>query len=258
MAKQKIKISDFELFLKSLKSFTKLATSAKLTFNSEGLSIYGKNSFARGEFFSSSVRAEKDPIECCIIDLPMFLKVLNTAYEVHKEDLSEIEMWFDFPFIKIESGKFKTKLSTCKEEVIVNSISQKIKTILTPVFEFTTSTKQIKNISSHSFIASDLDSARIYLSTDPNMENNVIYARIGNDSNELNNSITLKLGLVNFGNLGDRKLILNFDRLNALNIADSEEIKVELMDKNVLVNTVKIDGQSESTVFKIYTSLLAN
>lgn len=258
MSKQNIKINDFELFLKSLKAFSKLAPSAKFAFNGEGLTIYGKNSFARGEFFSSAAKAEKDPIEFSIMDLSMLLKVLATVYEIHKEDLSEIRMWFDFPFVKIESGKFKTKLSTCKEDVIQNSISQKIKTQLIPVFEFTTSTKQIKNILSHSFIMSDQDSARVYLSVDSSMENNVLYARIGNDANELNNSITLKLGLVNSGNLGDRKLILNFDRLSIFNIVDSEEIKIQLMDKNILVNTVKIPGTVENTVFKIYTSLLAN
>ena len=260
MAKQKIKINDLKLLVSSLKSLTKLVESAKISINSEGLTVYGKNSFSRGEMISNAVVTEKDPVEFCILDLQMFLKVLNTVAEIHKDDISDLEMWFDFPFIKIKSDKFKTKLSTCKEEVIVNSISQKIKTQLTPVFEFTTSTKQIKNISSHSFIANDLDSARIYLQTDSEMENNTVYARIGNDSNELNNSITLKLGMVNSGSIGDRKLIINFDRLSVFNIVDSDEILVQLMDKNVLVNTVKLESSNSDfyTSFKLYTSLLAN
>lgn len=260
MAKQKIKVNDLNLLVSSLKSLGKVVESAKISINSEGLTVYGKNAFARGEMTSNSVIAEKDPVEFCIMDLQMFIKVLSTAAEIHKDDISELEMWFDFPFIKIESDKFKTKISTCKEDVIVNSVSQKIKTVLTPVFEFTTSTKQIKNVNSHSFIANDLDSSRIYLQTDSTMENNVVYARIGNDANELNNSITLKFGMVNSGSLGDRKLIINFDRLGVFNIVDSEEILVQLMDKNVLVNTVKLEGTNDDyyTNFKIYTSLLAN
>lgn len=259
MAKQQIKINDFKLLLQSLKAFAKMSSSAKLTFNSEGLTIYGKNPFARGEFQTNAAISEKDPIEFCILDLSMFLKVLGTVWEVHEEDFSDIELWFDFPFVKIESGKFKTKLATCKEEVIQNTISQKIKAQLNPVFSFKTSTKQIKYVNSHSYIVSDVDSARVYLSTEPTMENNVVYARIGNDANELNNSMTLKLGLVTFGNLNNRTLILNFDRLNILNVVDSEEIEVQLMDKNVLMNMVRLDGNSDySTVFKIYTSLLAN
>jgi hypothetical protein len=259
MAKQKIRINDFDLFLKALKALNKLTVSSKFTINSEGLTIYGKNAFARGELTSNSVVSEKDPIEFCILDLAMFIKVLGTAYEVHQDDFSEIEMWFDFPFIKIESGKFKTKIATCKEEVIQNSVSQKVKTVLTPVFEFMTSTKQIKYVNSHSFIASDPDSARIYLSTEPTMENNTVYARIGNDANELNNSITLKFGMATSGTLGDRKLILNFDRLGIFNVVDSDEISIQLMDKNVLVNTINVYGDGDSSFkFVLYTSLLAN
>lgn len=260
MAKQKIKVNDFNLFLQSVKALNKLTTSAKFTINSEGFTVYGKNAFARGELSSNSLIAEKDPIEFCVLDLSMFIKVLNTAYEIHQDDLSEISIWFDFPFIKIESEKFKTKLSTCKEDVIQNSISQKVKTQLTPVFEMLTSTKQIKYINSHSFIASDPDAARVYLSIEPTMENNVVYARIGNDANELNNSITLKFGMATSGTIGDRKLILNFDRLSIFNVVDSEEIQIQLMDKNVLVNTVNVYGEDGSSSFKfvLYTSLLAN
>lgn len=259
MAKQKIKINDFNIFLQSLKALNKLSASAKFTINSEGLFIYGKNSFARGELTTDSIVAEKDPIEFCVLDLSMLIKVLNTAAEIHEEDCSEIEMWFDFPFIKIESGKFKTKISTCKEDVIVNSISQKVKTQLVPVFEFVTSSKQIKYINSHSFIATDPESARIYVITDSTMENNVVYARIGNDMNELNNSITLKFGMATSGTLGDRKLIINFDRLSMFNAVESDEIKIQLMDKNVLVNTVNVNGTNDFHFkFVIYTSLLAN
>ena len=260
MAKQIIKINDFELFLKAIKSLNKLTPSAKFTINNEGLTIYGKNAFARGELTTNSISTEKQQIEFCILDLSLFIKILNTVYDIHRDDFSEISMWFDFPFIKIESAKFKTKLSTCKEEIIANSISQKIKTQLTPVFEMFTSSKQIKYINSHSFITSDPDSSRIYLSTDKTMENNVVYARIGNDSNELNNSITLKFGMVTFGSLEDRKLILNFDRLSIFNVVESDEINIKLMDKNVLVNTINIYGESNDTSFKfvLYTSLLAN
>ena len=259
MSRQNIKLNDFKLFVQTFKALSKQLDSVKINFNSEGFTIYGKNSVSRIETFSNSALAEKDPVEFCILDFQMFLKVLQTVQEIHKEDESEIKMWFDFPFIKIESDKFKTKLSTCKEEVIVNSISQKIKTQLVPVFEFLTSSKQIKSVNSHSFIMSDVESSRIYLLTDSEMENNAIYAKIGNETNELNNSMTLKLGIVTSGNIDGRKLIINFDRLNSLNIVDSEEIKVQLMDKNVLMNAINIRGCGDCyTIFKIYVSLLAN
>ena len=108
----------------------------------------------------------------------------------------------------------------------------------------------------HSFIFQNSEDARVYLSVNPDMENNVVYATIGNDSNELNNSITLKFGLVNFGSLGDRRLILDFERLNILNIVQSEEIKVQLMQVPILVYKIAKTGEAGNfSNITIYDSL---
>lgn len=256
--KENLIVNDFKLFLDTLKSFSKLANSCKINFNSTGFNIYGKNIFARGELFSNTVCAN-NPVDVCISDLSMLIKLLNTANSIHESDNSDLKIIVDLPFIKIESGKFKTKITTCKEEIISSNISQQIKTELTPVFEFTTSTELIKSINAHSFIFPDQDMARIYLTVEPNMENNVLYATIGNNSNDFNNSVTLKLGLINFGSIENRKLILNFDRLNIFNIINSNQIKVQLMDRNILVNTININGKNNSYYnFKIYCSMLNN
>lgn len=258
MAKQIIKIRDLKLFSNSLKSFNKLANEAKFQVNSEGLTIYGKNSFARGEFFTDSVYSDAD-IEFCLNDISMFIKIIGTALEVHENDGEDIDIFFDQPFIKVESKKFKTKYITMKEDIIVNSIAQKIKTALTPVFEFVTSSNQIKYINQHSYITNDPTLSRIYLEMNKDMENNVVYARIGNDNDALNNTMTLKIGLVTSGSIENRKLIINFDRLALFNIVPSDEIKIQLMDKNVLVNTIQETGKNDSKYkFTIYTSLLAN
>lgn len=258
MAKETIKINDVNLFYESLVSFSKLATSAKFMIDENGLTIYGKNSFSRGEMTSNAIFS-KNPIEFCLLDIGMFIKLLNTALEIHKESQSDINLIVDLPFIKIESGKFKTKITTCKEEIIATSISTKIKTELKPVFEFTTSSDLIKRVNGHSFIFQDSESIRIYLMTDDEMENNVLYAKIGNESNDLNNSVTLKFGLINAGQLDDRKIILNFDRLAMFNIINSDSIKVSLMDKNVLVNKIHMGGKNDSSYdLTIYTSILAN
>lgn len=255
--KENLIINDFKLFLDTLKSFSKLTNSCKITFNSNGFSIYGKNIFARGEVTSNTVCANKD-ISVCISDLSMLIKLLSTAHTIHESDDSDLKLIIDLPFIKIESGKFKTKVTTCKEEIIAGSVSQEIKTILTPVFEFSTSTEQIKTVNSHSFILPDQNMARIYLTVEPTMENNVLYATIGNDSNDLNNSVTLKFALVNSGIL-DKKIILNFDRLNLFNIINSDQIKIQFMDRNVLVYNISINGKNNSYYnFKIYCSLLNN
>lgn len=253
-----IKIRDYDLFLNSVKALEKMTNAAKFSLNETGLTVYGKNAFARGEFTTNSVYADGS-VDFCLDDIGMFLKVLATVGEIHNGDFSDLKFVVDLPFIKVESKKFKTKITLSKEEVVAQFISQKVTTPLKPVLEFTTSSDQIKYINNHSFIFKDLDMARVYLAVNPEMENNVIYATIGNNSNDMNNSITLKFGLVNSGSMDGRQIILNFDRLNLFNIVQADSIKIELMDKNVLVNKIHQTGKNDSYFdFTIYNSMLAS
>lgn len=130
---------------------------------------------------------------------------------------------------------------------------------MNPIFEFTTTSNLIKRINSHSYIFDDAEALRIYLETKKEMENNSLFASIGNRSNNLNNEMTLKFGIVTFGKLDDRDLILDLDRLQLFNAVQSNEIKISLMDKNVLVSKVKQSGKNDSFFsVTIYNSLLKN
>lgn len=258
MGKNKLQVNDFKNFYQAVKSLSKMTNSAKFTINEIGVTVYGKNSFSRGELFTNALTSKAET-EFCILDLGMFLKVLQTVLDVHGEDLSEVNIVIDGPFFRINSNKFKTKLTTCKEDIISNFISAKVHTKLTSVLQFTTDSNAIKNINGHSFIFQDIASARIYLGNQEDLENNVLYATIGNNNSELNNSITLKLGYINFGTLNGRKIILNFDILNLFNIVQSDSIVIDLMDKNVLVYKIKTEGENGTYYeFTIYNSMLAN
>lgn len=255
MAKEIIQINDFSLFQETMKSLGKIAECAKIQINQNGLSVFGKNAYARCEVFSDSVTTAKD-VSFCLMDLNMVNKILSTVREVHGKDFSGVELAFDGTFVKVTSKKFKTKLTTFKEDIISKWVSKKVETKLDPTFEFTTSSQFIKTVNGHSFIFQNSGDARVYLSVNPDMENNVVYATIGNDSNELNNSITLKFGLVNFGSLGDRRLVLDFERLNILNIVQSEEIKVQLMQVPILVYKIAKTGEAGNfSNITIYDSL---
>lgn len=257
MSKETINISDINLFHDTLVSLSKLTISAKFSIDKTGLYIYGKNSISRCELQSTAIASE-NPIEFCLLDINNLIKLVKTVIEVHQpEELIDVDFFFDYPFLKIESKKLKTKITTCKEDIITNSVSTKITATLTPIFEFTTTVANIKQLNKHTFLFPDMDSTRIYLNTQPDMENNMLYATLGNESNELNNSITLNFGLVNFGSLTNR-VIINFERLALFNIANVDEIKIDLMDKNVLVNKVKMDGKNDSrSTITVYISILA-
>jgi len=249
--KQVLEIADFKLFCETLKAVNKLSDAAKLTFNEAGMTIYSKkNQYARLEVSTNAV-ISKIEVSVCIPELGSLIRLLGTAEAAYEGEQPEVSFIIDLPFFKIESKRFKTKLTSCKEEIISASVSQKVKTVLTPVFEFATSTALIKAINAHSFVFQDADSARIYLAPDQTMENNVLYATIGNEANRLNNSVTLKAGLIEFGSIPMEKIILNFDRLNLLNIVPADTIKVALTDKNVLL----VKPELKSKVDGIYCDM---
>lgn len=246
MTKTEIKINDFLLLYDIVKSLSKIADGVKMTVNDCGLTVFAKNDYSKCELTSNAILSENE-LSFCIGDIGMFLKILTTVKDIYNGDYSNVKLSYDKPFIKISSGKFKTKIATVDENRILNFIGTKVHTELTSQLDFTTSSNIIKTINSHSFIFNDSSSARIYLTTEDGMENNVIFATIGNEGNDLANSVTLELGLINSGSLGGRKVILDFNRLNILNIVPSDEIKVTLAsERPVLISKVSKTGKNNS------------
>lgn len=251
MSKENIKINNFELFSEIVKSLSKMSDGAKFTVNDCGLTVYAKNDFSKCELTSNSIVSDKE-LSFCVGNLGMLLKIMTTLSGIYKEDVTNsVKLYFDHPFIRFESKKFKTKIATVEEANIANFIGNKVHTELSPQIEFTTNSGIIRSINSHSFVTTDSNTARIYVSTDSEMENNVIFATIGNEGNDLENSVTLELGLITSGVMDDRKVILNFDRLNILNMLPSEEINVQLAkERPVLISKVQKSGKND-TFFNI-------
>jgi len=250
-----IKINDFDLFDQSIKAINKAVPACKFIINQDGLSIYSQNTFARTELNTNAITAESE-ISLCVRDIGMLLKINRLIKKEHNSNYKGLKMFLDGPFLKFESKKLKSKVSTIREEIIINNVSTKVQSVLTPVFEFKTNSEQIKTINNHQFIFPDIESGRIYLKLEDKMEKNTVYAELNNKNNDFSNSMTIKLGDVIVGAL-DRELIIDFERLSLFNIVESEEITVKLMDRNVLVSEINIlDKSKEFYVFmKIYNSL---
>ena len=244
--KIKLNIKDFNLFYEIIKTISKMSEGVKFQLNECGLEIYAKNDHSKCELTTNSISSDVET-SFCIGDLNTLFKILTTVKGLYEDNFSEIEIYFDSPFLKIESKKFKTKLSTVEESIVARYMTTKVHTELTPRAEFTTNSNIIKNINSHSFIFKDASESRIYLSTNPDMENNVVFATIGNETNDLANSVTLELGMLNYGDLGEEKIILDFERLNILNIVYSEDIKVRLAkERPVLMTNIHKTGVNGS------------
>lgn len=254
---KKIDIKDFNLFYDVIKSAQKIVPSAKLIFNENELQIFGAHEkIARCEIFSNSVTCSEQA-DVCIQDIGMLVKILGTIKNIHENDYTDFEFTIEKPFIKFKSKKFKTKLTTCNLDVIEQHVSDKIKTEMEPVFEFTTTSELLKRISSHAFIFTDPNAMRIYLETSKEMENNTVYATLGNKETNLNNEITLKMGLVTYGTLDQRSIVLDLDRLSLFNACPCNDLKISLMNKNVLVSKSKLSGKNDSYFnMNIYNSIL--
>lgn len=255
---KQILVNDFSLFADVMKSATKIVDSAKFIINENGLSIYGaRGKIARCELVTNSIYSQT-PVEFSILDLNMFVKILGTIKEIHEDDYSDFKFVIDGSFIKFSSKKFKTKLTTCNEDVISKWVSKKIEAQLVPVFEFKTTGDLIRRINSHQFIFSDPNNLRVYLETKQDMENNAVFATVGNKENNLNNELTLKLGLVTSGKIPDgRNLVLDLERLNLFNAFPSDSITISLMNMNVLVSKTNVAGKNNSYFsLSIYNTIL--
>ncbi len=258
MSKEKlITVNDFNLFYELMKSAVKIVESAKLQVSENGLAIYGaKKPCSRCELTTNAISSNEN-IEFSILDLQMFVKLLGTIKEVHEDDYSDFKFSLDDEKISFKSKKFKSKFQTQNEKKIENWLSTKIQTPMTPQFEFTTTNDLIRRIRTHQFMFVDPSTMRVYLETKEDMENNVVFATVGNNQSALDNEVTLKFGLVTYGSLKDRSIILDVDRINLLDSVQTNDIKVSLMDLNVLVSNVSVKAKNDIYFnVKTFASLL--
>ena len=253
-----ILIDDFGLFVESLKAASKLVDAAKLMFSPNGLEIYGARDIAaRCELTTNAVHSN-DTFDFCIDSLSMLNRVLSTVKEVHDGDYSELEMRYSKPNLLFKSKKMKTKYSTCNESTISKWVSKKITAQMSPVFSFKTSSDLIKRINGHGFMFTDSKAINVYLETKNDMEQNAVFATLGNKNVELGREMTLKFGLVTDGKIPDgRSLIIDLERMNLFNCIISDDIAISLMDKNVLLSKTSIHGKN-GTYFNVnvYCTLL--
>ena len=256
--KKQVLVKDFGLFYEVLRSAIKIVDSAKFIVTDTGLAIYGaRGKIARCELTSNAIYST-EKIEFSVLDLSLLVKIAGTVKDIHKDDYSDFKFIVDLPFIRFESKKFKTKLTTINEDAISKWVSKKVESKLEPVLEFKTNGDMIKSINSHSYIFSDPNSLRVYLETKADMENNTIYATLGNNENSLNNEITLKAGLITYGNIeAGRHIIVDLERWNLFNALPSKDITISLMNMNVLVSKASISGKNGSCFnLTIYSSIL--
>lgn len=249
MKQEELTINDFDLFAECIKAINKISPSVKIQIDEFGLKITSRNQLARCEVRSNSVTS-KNALSFCLSDLNTFIKLLSTVKSLHEDDFSSLKIFYNEPFVNFKSKKIKTKLTTVVEDKIEKSIDEGFKQDLSMFpseFEFKTNSNYIKRINSHTFLFSDMDSARIYIKSETDMNNNTVYATLGNQDNDFENSITLEFGLITSGKIDSDNIILNFMGLNLFNMVQSDEIMIKkLKSRNALVAFFTKNGKNDS------------
>lgn len=251
--KAKITINNFDLFIDAVKTANDLVNAGKFIVDSTGLKLYGKNTVARCEIETNAIVSDV-ATSFCFDDIKSFIKVLTTISKIHEGNFIDFKFEIDGNLIKFNSKKFKAKLKSVEESVIMDNISKKLETVLKPVAEFTTSQSLMKQVADHQFLMPKIEDLRVYLHIDTDLEKNTVYATVGNKSNDLSNALTLKFGLLTFGAL-DRELVIDLQRLQVLQIIPNDEVQVQLMDKNCLFSKTVINKKNSWLSVTIIDSL---
>lgn len=261
MAKEKldITINNFESFEQIVIALNKVVEGMKVSVNETGMTIYTRNTYARFSTTSNCITSKED-VDMNFNELITLIKNLKLV-RTQCKDMTKLKCFYQEPFLHFKSKDIKTKIGTVKERVIQNFVTTEVTTELKPIFEFNTTSETLKMIGSNKFIFADIESARIYLITnDKELHNNTVYAELNNRLNPLSSSLTLKLGDITLNEMGGREsdVIIDFDRLRAFNLFnDTTDVKIQLMDKNILVSETSINSGDEGqfTKLTVYNSL---
>ena len=142
------------MFCEAVKTASKVVESAKFSVSEAGMEVYGARARTARCEISTNAIVSRVPVSFSVESLATFIKLLSTVKDVHGDDFSGLKFFVDLPFLRFESKKFKTKFSTCNEDIISRWITTKITARFTPVFEFTSSSDMIKRLNGQAFMFS--------------------------------------------------------------------------------------------------------
>jgi len=254
-----IKIHDIGIFKRNIEALNRFVNGIKMDIDKNGLTIMCRNTYARFHILSNCVTSEQE-CNISIKDLMVLIKTLKLVEE-QCSNIESLTCYYEDPFIHFKSKDVRTKLGTIKEKAIQQSIDSEFSTELTPVLEFRTTSKTIKDVCKNRFIFTDVEFARVYLIWgEKDMHNNTMYAEINNRMNELNSSLTLQIGDITLNKLTeDPNIIIDFDRLSSFNLFQCDEVLISYMDKGCLVSETSINNDGDIfSKMKVYNSLRAS
>lgn len=250
-----LQINDFALFCDTIQNITNISASAKIVFTESGFltSVASEGKVARVDVTSSSVCVPKGcgSVSMCTKELNVLSQIFGKILKAHAcrgkksqlvgytTDYSDVSVSLEELKINIKSSTIKTGIYLVEENVV-----QSFKPFdkhCTEIARLSVANADLKEILSSTFMFKKSDNLVAEIMHQDDMVRNVAYVELTDMADPRSNSIKLKFGNIQSGDL-TRKVCIDIPRIQALSVFPVDEISLSLHQEACAISRFDIDG----------------
>lgn len=251
--KTELQINDFALFCDTIQTIANISSSVKLTFTESGFytSVASEGKVARVDVKSSSVCTPNGSgtISMCTKELNILSQLLNKIIKAHMlkgkarqtttPDYSDVSIVVEDLKINLKSSTLKTGIFLVEENVV-----QSFKPFdkqCHEIAKLSIDNSDLKEILSSTFIFNKPDNLVVEIVHQEDMVRNIAYADVSDPSDPRTNSINLKFGNIQSGDL-TRRVFIDIPRIQILALFPIETICLSLNQEACAISRFNING----------------
>lgn len=251
--KTELQINDFALFCDTIQTIANISSSVKLTFTESGFytSVASEGKVARVDVKSSSVctPSGSGTISMCTKELNILSQLLNKIIKAHMlkgkarqtttPDYSDVSIVVEDLKINLKSSTLKTGIFLVEENVV-----QSFKPFdkqCHEIAKLSIDNSDLKEILSSTFIFNKPDNLVVEIVHQEDMVRNIAYADVSDPSDPRTNSINLKFGNIQSGDL-TRRIFIDIPRIQILALFPIETIGLSLNQEACAISRFNING----------------
>lgn len=251
--KTELQINDFALFCDTIQTIANISSSVKLTFTESGFytSVASEGKVARVDVKSSSVctPSGSGTISMCTKELNILSQLLNKIIKAHMlkgkarqtttPDYSDVSIVVEDLKINLKSSTLKTGIFLVEENVV-----QSFKPFdkqCHEIAKLSIDNSDLKEILSSTFIFNKPDNLVVEIVHQEDMVRNIAYADLSDPSDPRTNSINLKFGNIQSGDL-TRRIFIDIPRIQILAIFPIETLGLSLNQEACAISKFNING----------------
>ncbi len=251
--KTELKINDFALFCGTIQDITNVSSSAKLVFSEGGFytSVAAEGKVARVDVKSTSVCSPSGKVVVCTKELNILSQLLNKILKAHAykgkktqmagytPDYSDVSISVEELKVNLKSSTLKTSIFTVEENVV-----QSFKPFdkhCNEIASLSIDCSDLKEILSSTFIFNKAENLVVEILHQYDMVKNIAYASLSDPSDPRTNSIKLKFGNIQSGDL-TRKVFIDIPRVQILALFPIDELRLSLNQEACAISRFAING----------------